>query len=381
MAFKMSDEDYRTRTRDILSFERQLCDDGYVLVKFFLHITRKEQRKRFQRLEDKKATGWRVTKEDWKQNDNYEEYYDVFDEMLDNTDQPGARWTLIDAEDEDFVTTKAYETLIAALEKALERKAADTDAPVPESARATIPAFARVPIQHLSQVDLSPKLEKDEYREALDECQERLSFLHNKLYQKKIPVVLAYEGWDAAGKGGNIKRLAHSLDPRGYEVIPIAAPSAVEKEHPFLWRFWMNLPKDGHIAVFDRTWYGRVMVERIEGFCREDQWRRAYEEINQFERQLYDWGAVVRKFWLQIDKDEQLTRFQERQNTPEKQYKITPEDWRNREKWDAYELAVDEMLQRTNTAWAPWVIVESNDKYYARIKVLREVIAAIEERL
>jgi AMP-polyphosphate phosphotransferase len=164
-------------------------------------------------------------------------------------------------------------------------------------------------------------------------------------------------------------------------VIPIAAPAQLEKEHPFLWRFWLNLPKDGHIAIFDRTWYGRVMVERVENFCKEDQWRRAYDEINQFEHQLHEWGAVICKFWLQIDKDGQLARFKERQSNPEKLYKITDEDWRNREKWDVYEAAVDETLQKTNTSWAPWTIVESNSKYYARIKVLKTVIQAIEERL
>ncbi len=380
LADQVSEKERRTRIGDILDFERQLIADGYVLAKFFLHIGKKEQRKRFERLEARKATRWRVTKADLKQNENYDKCCRIFDRLLDDTHQPGAEWTVLNASDEGDMTRRAYETLIAAVEEAVARKEAAGSLPEAAGAPAGRDEEA-LPIPRLREVDLSPTLMRDEYEKQLKECQERLAMLHNKLYLKKVPVILAYEGWDAAGKGGNIKRLARGLDPRGYEVVPIAAPSQVEKEHPFLWRFWESLPKDGHIAVFDRSWYGRVMVERIEGFCSEEEWMRAYGEINRFEMQLHDWGAVVHKFWLHIDKDVQLQRFQERENTPEKQYKITQEDWRNREKWDAYETAVDEMLQKTNTAYAPWTIVESNDKCFARIKVLKTVIRIIEERL
>ena len=211
--------------------------------------------------------------------------------------------------------------------------------------------------------------------------QAKLADLHNKIYHAKIPVVIAYEGWDAAGKGGNIKRLTAALDPRGFEVHPIASPEPHEKNRHYLWRFWTRLPKDGHIAIFDRTWYGRVMVERLEGFCSENDWQRAYNEINEFEKELDDWGAVIVKFWVQIDKDTQLARFTDRQNTPEKQWKITEEDWRNRKKWDLYEEAVNEMIQKTSTEFAPWHIRESNDKHYARIKALKTVTAEIEKKL
>lgn len=381
MEDKAPEKEFDTRIGEILDFERQLCDDGYVLVKLFLHIGRKEQRRRFEHLEEKKATRWRVTEADLAQNDDYEEYCHTYDVMLEKTEQPGARWTVLEAWDEDYVTRRAYETLIDALQEALRRK--DDPAPGLSAQSGAVPRKSAevLPIPKLNQVDLSPAMDEQEYQKELKECHEKLSVLHNRLYLKKIPVVLVYEGWDAAGKGGNIHRLASGLDPRGYEVIPIAAPSQAEKEHPFLWRFWQGLPKNGHIAIFDRSWYGRVMVERIEGFCSEAQWRRAYDEINSFERQLADYGAIVHKFWLHIDKEEQLKRFHERESTPEKQYKITEEDWRNREKWDAYETAVDEMLQKTNTAPAPWTVVESNSKYFARIKVLKTVIRAIEERL
>ena len=238
-----------------------------------------------------------------------------------------------------------------------------------------------IAMPRLADVKLDKTVSEEKYEEQLKKYRERLAALHNELYRKKVPVVIVYEGWDAAGKGGNIKRLASALDPRGYEVLPIASPTPDEKHRQYLWRFWTRLPKTGHIAIFDRSWYGRVMVERLEGFCTETDWKRAYDEINEFERELYDWGAVVVKFWLHIDQDEQLRRFNDRQNTPSKQWKITDEDWRNREKWDAYEEAVNEMLERTSTENAPWHILESVDKKYARLKAIRIVMDAIERAL
>jgi polyphosphate kinase 2 (PPK2 family) len=201
------------------------------------------------------------------------------------------------------------------------------------------------------------------------------------MYSRRLGVVVAYEGWDAAGKGGNIRRLVGRLDPRGYEVVPISAPNDVEKAHHYLWRFWTQMPKAGHLTLFDRTWYGRVLVERVEGFCTEPEWRRAYHEINEMEQQLTNFGYVLVKFWLQIDPAEQLARFKARQKDQYKQWKITEEDWRNRQKMSLYEPAVEEMLFRTSTPHAPWTIVESNCKWYARVKALRTVCQAIEKRL
>ncbi|MDY5987809.1 MAG: phosphate--AMP phosphotransferase, partial [Lachnoclostridium sp.] len=241
--------------------------------------------------------------------------------------------------------------------------------------------FAMTRIPKLSDIPLDRTITDEEYEKELSSLQKKLGKLHNELYLRQIPVIICYEGWDAAGKGGNIKRITEALDARGYEVNPIASPEPHEKARHFLWRFWMRLPRTGHIAIFDRTWYGRVMVERIEGFCTEAEWKRAYEEINSMERDLTDAGAIVLKFWMQIDKDEQEKRFRARQENPEKQWKITDEDWRNREKWDKYETAVNEMLVRTSTVNAPWIVVEGNSKYYARIKVLESVVNAIEERL
>ena len=230
-------------------------------------------------------------------------------------------------------------------------------------------------------MDLTKDLSEDEYQEKLEKYKDRIEKLQNILYQKKIPVIMVYEGWDAAGKGGSIKRIASALDPRGYSVATIAAPNECEDSHHYLWRFWKKIPKTGHISIYDRSWYGRVLVERVEGFCSRSEWMRAYEEINEFEASLDKWGAVIIKFWLQIDRDEQLRRFNEREDTFSKKYKITDEDWRNRDKWDEYELAVSDMIRYTSTDFAPWNLIEANSKRHARIKTMEIFIDKIEERL
>ena len=233
----------------------------------------------------------------------------------------------------------------------------------------------------LEKVDLTKKISKEEYKAKMPQMEIELGRLQRECRELKIPVMIVFEGFGASGKGVQIGKLIQSMDPRGFQVFPVKAETEEERMHPFLWRFWTRLPKDGHIAIFDRTWYGRVMVERLEGFCSENDWKRAYNEMNEFEKELHDWGAVIIKFWVQIDKDTQLERFNDRQNNPEKRWKITDEDWRNREKWDQYEEAVDEMLKKTSTTFAPWHILESVDKKYARIKALKIVIEEIEKAL
>lgn len=379
----LSEKENQHRMDSINTFERQLTDNGYLVLKFFLHISQKEQKKRFAKLEDSKNTQWRVSEQDKKQNRQYDRYYKAFDEMLIYTDTPSAPWNLISGHDKHAARLKIYETVTSAIRTALgdtnekpqrkKSKAADRTVLSSGFPLVKMPKLQEIPINHI--------LQREEYEKELKDKQEELSRLHNKLYRKRVPVIVVYEGWDAAGKGGTIKRVSAALDPRGYEVVPIAAPDRTEAAHHYLWRFWNHIPKDGHIAMFDRSWYGRVMVERIEGFCKESDWRRAYQEINEFERELYGWGAVIVKFWLQIDRDEQLRRFQDRQNTPEKRWKITEEDWRNREKWEQYEIAVDEMLQKTSTEFAPWHIIESQNKEYGRIQALDTLIAAIREKI
>ena len=304
------------------------------------------------------------------QNREYKAFADTYDEFMKKTDEC-IPWHVLDGEQKRSSVRDALKLLVELIDKGLVN-GRYVGKPFAEE-------FPLLKMQKLSDVDLSPVIDEREYKDELKTLQKRLAELHNTIYRKKIPVVLCYEGWDAAGKGGNIRRVAHPLDPRGFDVIPIASPEPHELNRQYLWRFWTRLPRSGHVCIFDRTWYGRVMVERIEGFCKEDDWKRAYQEINEFERQLTDWGAVVLKFWIQIDQDTQLARFNDRQATPEKQWKLTEEDWRNREKWPLYEEAVNEMLQKTSTENAPWYIIESNDKKYARIRTLRIIIKALEE--
>jgi len=226
----------------------------------------------------------------------------------------------------------------------------------------------------LELADLTLKLSSKDYKAELKTLQGRLHLLGFQVYQQAVPVMIVFEGWDAAGKGGAIQRLTEKIDPRGYVVHSIKAPEGDDKERHYLYRFWRRLPEAGQIAIFDRSWYGRVMVERVEGFCREDEWRRAYGEINEFERQFLDFGGLVFKFWLHLSPEEQLRRFQDREQSPNKSWKLTPEDWRNRGQWDEYEQAVEDMLLKTSPPAAPWTIVEAEDKYWARIRVLRTVV-------
>ena len=233
----------------------------------------------------------------------------------------------------------------------------------------------------LETVDLSLELDAETYRQKLIPLQVRLAQLGYEVYRQERPVILAFEGWDAAGKGGAIRRVTERLDPRGYVVHAISAPKGEDSEHHYLWRFWRRLPVAGQITIFDRTWYGRVLVERVEGFCQEIEWRRAYREINQFERQLVDFGTVLVKYWLHISPEEQLARFEARSETAYKSWKLTDEDWRNREKWGQYSEAVEDMLLKTSTTAAPWSVVPANDKYYARIFVLQTLVDALEREL
>lgn len=364
--------------QDILSFEKQLCDDGTVIMKFFLYIDKDEQKKRFKKLEGSKETSWRVTEEDWNRNKDFDRYLKMNEEMLEKTDTDYAPWVIIEAVDKDYAALKIVSTVMDRLEYELEHRRPEDEKTAQRQESKTRERFKN---GVLSGIDLSKSLTEEEYKTRLKKLQKRLAELHSELYRLRIPVVIGFEGWDAGGKGGAIKRLTSNLDPRGYRVNPTAAPNDIEKVHHYLWRFWNSVPKAGHIAIFDRTWYGRVMVERIEGFCSEVEWRRAYQEINEMESHMANAGAVVLKFWLHIDKDEQERRFRERQANPAKQWKITDEDWRNREKWDQYEEAVNEMLIRTSTTYAPWIVVEGNDKRYARVKVLQTVVDALEKKV
>lgn len=374
--------------KEVLDFEQMLTEDGMVIVKFFLMISKEEQKKRLDKLEKNSETSWRVTGQDKENNRNYEKCLKKYDRLLVHTDTANAPWTVVEGTDKLYASCKILSTMVMRMEKAVceaekranEKKAhrAKEQENMAVSGPAEADSFRNGVLQG---IDLERTIEREEYKQRKKELQKRLLILQNKMYLKRVPVILAFEGWDAGGKGGAIKRLTQAMDPRGYEVVPVAAPNDIEKAHHYLWRFWEKIPKAGHMAIFDRTWYGRVLVERIEGFATEEEWNRAYNEINNMEEQFVNAGYVVLKFWLHIDRDEQERRFHERENIPEKQWKITEEDWRNRAKWDEYEQAVDEMIVRTSTADAPWIVVEGNSKQYARIKVLETVVEALEKRL
>lgn len=401
-------------------FERQLADDGYVVVKFFVHVTKEGQKKRLTRLRDDPATRWRVSDDKMARIGDYEQAYRLYDNLLEGSDFSYAPWHLVNGEDKRRANLRIAETLVDAFKKAL---AAGPDAEAAAAAAkaqansagalASVPLDGRTPEQEaavreeaerqaaeqharaprasrfhiidnpptLAQADHTLALGLDEYKKKLKHEQERLNKLEMEMYQKRVPLMIMYEGWDAAGKGGNIKRVAQALDARAYTIFPSPAPTKPELLHPHLWRYWTRLPKAGHVGIYDRSWYGRVLVERVEGFASPAEWARAYDEINEFEQELVRWGAILLKFWVDVSPEEQLRRFEDRQADPMKQWKITDEDWRNRDKYPQYREAVEDMFRLTSTRFAPWVLLESDDKRYARVQALEIINDALEARL
>ncbi len=350
-------------------FERALTDDGYLIIKFFLDIGKKEQKRRFDELLSDKNTRFRVSDADIYQNKHYDRFKERFYDMLTRTDTQYAPWHVIAADNRYAALYEVYSVLAEGINRRLTNGKAKLTAPVSHE-------------KGLAAAIIKGETADDSvYRPRMKELKEELRELHYRLYNKKRPLVIVFEGYDAAGKGGGIKRLVSALDPRGFEVVPVSAPDRYEINRHYLWRFWRALPKTGHITVFDRSWYGRVLVERVEQFCPEERWQAAYGEICEFERQLHDAGVILVKFFLKIDKDEQLRRFNERENTPEKRYKITEEDYRNRAKWDEYEKAVDDMLIKTSTSYSQWIVLDTGDKHFARLNILETCIKRIKEEL
>ena len=361
---------------EILKFERMLTEEGVLVLKFWLHLSKDGQRKRFNELEKKKKTAWRVTPTDWKHLGMYKKFQEVSEHMLRATSTAEAPWLVVEGGDHRYRSLTIGNAILNAMQSRLaqkEKPARETKAP------ARIQPIDGVSI--LDHLDLTKAVSKEEYEDELAALQGQLNRLTRHKRFDKISVVAAMEGSDAAGKGGAIRRMTQALDARKYDVIPIAAPTDEEKARPYLWRFWRHMPSNGRIAIFDRSWYGRVLVERVEGFAKEHDWMRAYGEINDFEEQMVSNDTVLIKCWLQISKDEQLRRFKEREQISFKQHKITDEDWRNRDKWDDYCVAICEMIDRTSTERTPWTLIEANDKYFARLKILRTFVNAIEAKL
>ncbi|KPL28680.1 MAG: polyphosphate kinase 2 [Acidithiobacillales bacterium SM1_46] len=357
---------------EILRFERMLADEGALILKFWFHLPRKQQKKRLEKLEADPATRWRVTKRDWAHYRLYRQFRDVAERTLRQTSTAHAPWIVVEGTDRYYRNLSVGKTLLGALRHRL----AEPETPGP----ATEPPLPERIDQHniIARLDLSQKLDKAKYEKQLPEYQGRLARLTRKKRFRDHSVIALFEGVDAAGKGGAIRRVANALDIRHYDIYPIAAPTDEERAQPYLWRFWRHVPARGRIAIFDRSWYGRVLVERVDNLCTEHDWMRAYSEINDFEEQLVRAGAIVLKFWLQISPEEQLRRFKEREATAHKRFKITPEDWRNREKRPLYERAVLDMVDRTSTEIAPWQLISAEDKRYARIEVLKTLCERIE---
>jgi polyphosphate:AMP phosphotransferase len=363
------------RIEEIVRMERMLANDGVLLVKLWFHVSKKVQKERFHELERDPKTSWRVTPDDWKWHELYDDFKKICSRVLRQTSTPEAQWTVVEGTDSRYRALTTGKILLETMRAHLDAPRPKRTGRVPPS----VPAIDKLYI--LRTLDLSHHVERKHYDEELARLQAKLNRLSRHPRFEKHAVVTVFEGWDAAGKGGTIRRITGALDARVYRVIPIAAPSEEERAHPYLWRFWRYLPRRGRVTVYDRSWYGRVLVERVENFCGPEDWMRGYGEINDFEEQLIQSDVVLVKLWLQIGHEEQLKRFKEREKTGFKRFKITAEDWRNRDKWDAYEIAACDMIDRTSTEIAQWTLVEANDKHYARLKALKVLTDRIEKAI
>ena len=365
--------EFDKRLSEIKRFEKMLADEGALIFKFWFHLSKPDQKARLKELEKDPKTRWRVTDDDWRRFKQYDRYMDVSEHALRTTSQGHAPWIVVAGKDPRYRSVEVGITLLESLKKRLKWKGDTTT---------RINAAPRVhAIDHtnlLNALDLSKKIAKKKYAEQLELWQGKLNLLSRHERFKDHALILLFEGNDAAGKGGGIRRITQALDARQYQSVPVAAPTEEERAQPYLWRFWRHVPRCGRVAIFDRSWYGRVLVERVEGYCSEADWMRAYGEINDFEDQLNAAGAVIVKFWLAISQDEQLRRFKEREKTRFKRFKITAQDWRNRKKWSLYEEAICDMVDRTSTEIAPWTLVEANDKNYGRIKILKTICERLE---
>jgi AMP-polyphosphate phosphotransferase len=360
----------------IFRFEQMLANEGAAVIKFWFHLSKKAQENRLKTLERDPLTRWRVTDTDWRHHKHYKTLRASSERVLQATSTPFAPWFVIEGADANYRHLVTSRLLLQAMKKRLSDNAA------PRAARVTTPLARNTDGESpISALNLKQSLARGRYRVELAKQQGTLNLLSRSSRFRKRGVVAVFEGPDAAGKGGAIRRITAALDARFFQVVPISVPDTEELARPYLWRFWRHIPRLGRFTIFDRSWYGRVLVERVEGHASASEWSRAYGEINEFEQELADGGLIVVKFWLAISKQEQLARFRARQKTPYKQFKITRDDWRNRAKWDDYQAAAEDMVARTSTAAAPWTLIEANDKYFARIKVLKNLCERIEAAL
>jgi polyphosphate:AMP phosphotransferase len=376
-AFKrIGQEDFAARLDRLEELERMLSRENTLIVKFWLHLSKSAQKARFKQLQAHRSTQWRVTKDDWKLHKKYDQIRHCAEQALRKTSIAEAPWHVVEGYDCRY----RHITIATILQQALQQRIKTLTSKT-EKSKTRLALPVPKPKNILSQLNLALSLSAKAYDKQLVEAQARLNLLSRRLAKAGSSLILVFEGPDAAGKGGTIRRITPAIDARRYRVITIAAPTDEERAHPYLWRFWWDLPRSGHITIYDRSWYGRVLVERLEGFADSEDWQRGYEEIVDFEEQLTEFHTILLKFYLVLSPDEQLRRFKTRQVTPYKQYKITEEDWRNRKKWQAYEAAACDMIERTSTDTAPWIPVEANDKHFARIKVLNTICERMEQQL
>ena len=380
---ELDDGAFDDRLSEIIRFENTLADDGALILKFWMHLSKSAQKERLETLSADPMLSYKVRDKDWRNHENYSEFVAAAEKIITRTNRPAARWHIVEGVDENYRHLTVGEIIRSELERHLARFESEAAESPPARATNGNGGNGAIPNQLtiFDALDLSKNTPRDKYRRQLKKYQARLGELGRLAHQRGLSTVLVFEGPDAAGKGGAIRRAVRSLDARSYRVHQFAAPTDIERAHHYLWRFWNKLPRAGAVSVFDRSWYGRVLVERLEGFATEAEWGRAYNEINDFESQIVRRGMLLLKFWLHISKEEQLARFEARAQSAYKHWKLTDEDWRNRELWDAYEMAAHDMVQFTGTGEAPWVLVEGNDKLYARLKVLKSVIEGLEKLL
>ncbi|MGC2857786.1 polyphosphate kinase [Novispirillum sp. DQ9] len=408
---RIGDAELDERLRQVAAFEKMLADDGALILKFWMHLGKDAQRQRLKKLEKDPLESWRVTERDWQNWQMYDQFIAAAERTIRVTSAGHAPWALVEGSDARYRSLTVLTSLRDAMtrhmeawelkrrvaedlrkaEQAKEKEAAEPKAKTKGKGKAASEGARQgtgmlsVNLPHqptvLQSLDMTLTLDKDTYNERLQEARARLHRLYRLANTHGVSTVLVFEGSDAAGKGGAIRRMTAALDARHYKVIPIAAPTDEERAHHYLWRFWRHVARAGRFTVFDRSWYGRVLVERVEGFASTEEWMRAYGEINTFEEQLVDSGVVLGKFWLHITPEEQLRRFEARKEIAWKQWKLTDEDWRNRDKWDDYEIAVNEMVERTSTRKAPWTLVEANCKLHARVKIIETVGDKLEAAL
>ena len=374
---RLDESGYSHQIDDLLKLEKMLSDEGVLLIKYWFHLSRPQQKKRLKQLEKDPKTRWRVTEVEWEYFKMYDRFVGVCEPFLRSTSTGEAPWIVVPGADPRYRALTVGRHLLAAMRERLNAK---PGASVPDKSPPLL-ATAADNLNVLRALELDQPLTREAYRDELDRWQGKLNLLSRHPGLRGKSVVAVFEGNDAAGKGGAIRRITGALDARIYRNISVAAPTEEERAQPYLWRFWRHVPRHGQFAIFDRSWYGRVLVERVEKFCGEADWMRAYAEINDFEHALTEHNVIVVKFWLAIGKDVQFKRFKLREKVAFKRFKITGEDWRNRKKWDAYEQAVCDMVDRTSTSTAPWTLVEANNKYHARIKVLKTLCAALEKGL